>query len=134
MLYDNIHGLPHDEYGVINFLPFAHDTETTRTVKRQLCEAIVGLLDRNGLMKSVTSESSSEPVANTTVDVKCTTCGQPIVQLSTRDGISMVVARQFISSVASLNPECESRHQVITMEDHRLYMESQFALEETVED
>lgn len=131
LLYDHIHALPHPEYGVMNFLPFAHDSEQVRMVKRQMCEAIVGLLDSGGLIRSEAPEVKAP--ARLVVSVKCRACnGLLFTSDVDEDGVGRVDARMFISVIANLNPNCP--HKSLTFEDHRRFMvskaEEQLAAEE----
>lgn len=123
LLYDNLATLPSKEYGTINMLPFAHDTETTRTVKRQVCEAIIELLDNNGYIK--THVPQPERLVQSVATVRCKACHETIIQLSTDpQGSANVVASLFISDIASRNVACP--HGVVTSEDLRQHLEDQF--------
>lgn len=122
LLYDNIHALPHEEYGVMNFLPFAHDSEQTRAVKRQMSEAIVGLFESHGMM---TQPAPASPVVSRDVAVKCRTCATELVSLVTDEyGVAMVDAPRFIAQLSGSNPECD--HAELTLKDMRLKMEREF--------
>lgn len=124
LLYESIHALPHPEYGVINFLPFAHDSEQTRTIKRHLCEAIVALLDGSGFIAR--DVAPVEPLATHDVLVSCRVCGNELVQLNTNaEGVAGVHAQRFIQAVGRLNATCP--HGVITADDMRRHMEREYA-------
>ncbi len=119
-LYENIHALPDPEYGTINFLPFAHDSEQVRMVRRQMSEAIVRLLDSNGFMAK--AAPAAKPPVRRNANVKCHACGALLVGARVGDdGVGRVDARAFISGIARLNPECP--HAPLTFEDHRRYMQ-----------
>lgn len=121
LLYDNLASLPSSEYGPINLLPFAHDSEQTRTVKRQVCEAIIGLLDDAGMLK----QDAPEAVISHAVSIKCRSCASTIVETATDEfGAAGVDARAFIAAMASLNPDCP--HAMLTAEDLRAHMEREF--------
>jgi hypothetical protein len=123
LLYDTIHALPHDEYGVINFLPFSHDSDQTRTVKRHLCEAIVNLLDANGFVQN--DVTPVQPLMSHDVVVTCRICGNELVQMNTNaEGVGSVNAAMFIGSISRLKTECP--HGVTTLDDMRLHMEREF--------
>jgi len=127
LLYDNIHALPHEEYGVINFLPFAHDSEQTRTVKRHLCEAIVKLLDAGGHLNH--DAPSVEPLVSHDAVVQCNQCNHELITLPTNEnGVGRVNATMFISSISRLNAQCP--HGETTLDDMRRHMEQEFALAE----
>lgn len=121
LLTENIHALPHPKYGVMNFLPFSHDSEEVRMVKREMCEAIVGLLDSNGLIRDEAPEV--KPPQRLAVSVKCRVCNGLLFTSDVDEGgVGRVDARMFISMIANLNPECE--HKSLTFEDHRRFMVS----------
>jgi len=121
LLYDNLASLPSSEYGPINLLPFAHDSEQTRLVKRQVCQSIVGLLETHGLLKDETPKS----MIAAAVSVKCRACLSSLVETVTDEhGAAHVDARAFIAAMAGLNPECP--HSVLTADDLRAHMEQEF--------
>jgi hypothetical protein len=123
LLYDNIAALPHEEYGVINFLPFTHDSEQVRTIKRHTCEAIVNLLAAHGHLKDVADEP--EPLIRRDVQMRCRQCAATLVFTATDEtGIASVDPAMFISGLASLNPACP--HDPITQDDMRREMETRF--------
>lgn len=131
LLYDNIAALPHEEYGVINMLPFAHDTETTRTVKRQVCEAVVQLFDSAGYLKNELPQS--EPLPTHRVIVACAACHNELVSIITDDaGNSNVVGALFVSTIAKLNTDCP--HNVVTIDDMRQKMQREFMALDNEED
>lgn len=121
LLYTHLAALPHKEYGVINMLPFAHDSEQVRMIKRHVCEAIVNLLDNHNLLAT----DAAEPVVNHSVAVKCQTCATELVSLATdENGTAMVDARGFIAGLAATNPACQ--HGPLTIQDLRAHMEREF--------
>lgn len=125
LLYDNIHALPHEEYGTMNFLPFAHDSEQVRTVKRHMCEAIISLLEDSGVMKAPVM-ASAQSMAPRVVNVTCRLCSGKLLMIPVGpDSVGVVAAGMFISRIAGLNPECP--HKPITIDDHRRRMEQEFA-------
>jgi hypothetical protein len=121
LLTENIHALPHPKYGVMNFLPFAHDSEQVRMVKREMAEAVVGLLDSNGFIRGQAPETVAPQ--RLAVSVKCRVCNGLLFTSDVDEGgVGRVDARMFISMIANLNPECE--HKSLTFEDHRRFMVS----------
>lgn len=122
LLVDNISALPHDEYGIINLLPFAHDSDAVRLVKRHFCEAIVNLLASHGHMSD---NDDAEAVPGTVVvDLKCRDCGTTFTQVPVDDGVAMLNASMFITQTSQLNTQCP--HTPTTLEDMRAHMERQF--------
>lgn len=119
LLYQHIDRLPHEEVGVINYLPFQHDSEQIRTLKRQTCEAIVNLLASHGCLAV---EAPQQMTATQEVKVVCRQAGDPIVRLMVKDGVAVVNARNFIETVANTNPECP--HAAMTLDDMRLKMQA----------
>lgn len=121
LLYDNLASLPSEEYGTINLLPFAHDSDQVRSVKRQVCEAIVGLLDDAGHLK----RHAVEPLVNRDAVVQCDKCSNTLVSLPTNEnGVGRVNATMFISSIARVNTQCP--HGVTTLDDMRVHMQREF--------
>jgi hypothetical protein len=120
LLYNNLASLPHDEYGVINMLPFAHDSAAVRTIKRHTSEAIIGLLDAHGFLRDKTD--TAPQVSD--VAVLCRSCGNTLVVLPVTEGAARVDAPGYIRSMASLNGECP--HAPTTLDDMRRNMERQF--------
>lgn len=130
LLYDNLAALPSKDYGVINMLPFAHDSESTRTVKRQVCEAIVELFNSHDLLKDDVPQAQ-RPLGFE-ITVKCVVCERDLFSMPTSSaGVSRVDAAQFIGTMASLNPECP--HGVKTLDDLRRHLEDEFLAEEAQE-
>lgn len=123
LLYDNIHSLPGED-GPINMLPFAHDSEQVRSVKRMVCEAIVGLLASAGHLQTV---APIEPLTTHDAVVQCVACNHELVCLPTNEnGVGRVNAAMFISSISRLNVQCP--HGVTTVDDMRLHMQREFDL------
>lgn len=121
LLYDNLAFLPGRD-GPINMLPFSHDSETVRTVKRQVCEALVDLIDVHGhLNRDEPQDVSSE---TRLITISCTACHQELLSLPVVEGKGTVIAALFISTIAKLNPDCP--HAPITIEDQRRKMERAF--------
>lgn len=120
LLTEHIASLPHPEYGTINVLPFSHDSEQVRLIKRHVCEAITDLLISHGKLKTENTGGSAS--ASGAVPVKCRASGDVLVDLDVHDGVAMVDAAGFIAAVSRLNPACP--HNAITIDDHRLKMES----------
>lgn len=124
LLYDNIHALPSED-GPINFLPFAHDSEHVRSVKRQVCKGIVELLDANDLLKD--DAPTVEPLITHDAIVQCNRCGHELIRITTNvNGVGTVNPAQLIRGIAGLNVECP--HRATTLDDMRLHMEKEFAL------
>lgn len=128
LLYQNIHALPDPEFGHINMLPFAHDSEQVRQLKRQFCAAITRLLNSNSLLASGVAEPP-EPLTRHTATVKCGSCANPIAEIATDDrGLAMVNAHMFIGGVAKLNPQCP--HAPLSPDDIRRDIEQRFYAQE----
>lgn len=121
LLIANIGNLPHHEYGVINLLPWAVDSDQTNALKRQVCEAIVGVFADAGYPMS--REMSSAPAAATRdVTVSCRMCSATLASFAVSDGgVANVPAAAVISAMSKLNPECP--HGVLTADDHRRAIE-----------
>lgn len=131
LLYENIHALPHPEYGTIDMLPFAYDSDQTRMVKRQFSEAIIELLHTNGWLRD--STAPSEPVVNHAVSIRCHTCQNMLVDTMTDiAGNAAVNAQLFLGYLARLNPECP--HKPVTPEDLRRHLEDEFRAAAEAED
>lgn len=120
LLYNHLAALPHSDYGVINMLPFAHDSDQVRTIKRHVCEAIVGLLDQHGHL----ADADDSKAAVDTVSIVCSRCGNTLTVLGVSDGGSAVDAAAFIAQLAGLNPQCP--HAPLTLEDLRVSMQDRF--------
>lgn len=124
LVYANLAALPHKEYGTINVLPFAHDSELVRKIKRQVCEAIVDLLNDNGYFKD--KETQQLPVLHQ-LTVQCVDCAGELVSTTVDNGgISKVNAHTFIGLVSGINAACASGHAQITVDDVRQHIEKQF--------
>lgn len=123
LLYDNLAALPSKEHGPINMLPFAHDSEITRGVKKMVCEALVDLLDGSGLLKHEVPQA--EALRTHEAMIECQICRKPLVHMiTTSDGIMVVDARTFIGTIAGLNPRCP--HGALTADDMRQHMQDEF--------
>lgn len=123
LLTQHIHSLPHDEYGVINMLPFVHDSDATKLVTRHFCEAIANLLDSHGLLKPQETDGVVKPLIGES-RIQCRACRNTIAEIVISDGETAVDAAMFIAGVASVNPECP--HKVITPDDMRVHMQREF--------
>jgi len=122
-LFDNLAALPSTEYGPINLLPFALETEQTRAMKWQVAAAIINLLEDNGFLKP--EGRPEELLVNRPVEIACAKCRKTLVQIDTDEhGRSYVTPELFIPSVSGLNPECE--HKRIGLDDLRQHMEREF--------
>lgn len=120
LLNQHLHALPHPDYGVINMLPFAHNSEQTRQMKHQVAQAIIDLLDTNGYL----ADTTREPVELSTVILRCKTCAAQLAEHTTdQQGTAAINAPQYIAAIAALNPACP--HNPLTIDDHRQHMEQQ---------
>lgn len=119
LLTQHLHALPHPDYGIINMLPFAHNSEQTHQIKRQVAEAIISLLDSNGFL----GDTTREPTTQSTVVLRCNTCAIQLAELTIQDGTAAVNASQYLAAIAALNPACP--HNTLTIDDHRRHMERQ---------
>lgn len=118
LLYDHLGSLPHPEYGVINLLPWAVNSDQTNTLKRQVCEAIIEVFRSAGypMVKDVPIEPSRD------VKVHCRACSSELFTAAVNDdGVANVPAAAFIASLARLRPECP--HGVTTFDDQRRAIE-----------
>lgn len=123
LLYTNLGSLPSTEYGVMNLLPFAEDTEQALSYKRHVCECIIELLDTHGHLQH---EAPQAQPAGHAVALRCLACRSPLVEtIADENGFANVDAPLFIAGISGLNPDCP--HQAITMDDHRRNMEREFA-------
>lgn len=120
LLVANIGAIPHPEYGVINLLPWAVESEQTDALKRQVCEAIVELLATNGLLRERSEAPSSQPARN--VSLNCRLCSTPLLNVRVDDsGTANLPAATILSTMARMNPECP--HSIVTPDDQRRKIE-----------
>jgi hypothetical protein len=125
LLYDNLAALPATDGGLINMLPFAHDSEQTREIKQMVAKAIINLLDTNGHIKH--DQPKTQPSVQQ-VKLQCMACRTSMVETVTNEfGVANVDARLFIAGVAGLNPECP--HAALTLDDMRRKMERELLKE-----
>lgn len=124
LLNQHIHALPHDEYVSINILPFAHDSDAVRDLKRHVCEAIVNLLAGHGYLKTSDDGELPPPPPMSEVKIQCRACGKSLVDVVVAGGQTAVDAAMFISGVSSVNPQCP--HQILTLDDMRLHIQAEF--------
>lgn len=128
LLYQHIDRLPHEEYGVINYLPFQHDSEQIRQLKRHVCEAVINLLSSHGCLNTALPE---DPPAQE-IRILCRNGGDLITRLAVKDGVALVNARNFIETMAGTNPECP--HGTMTLDDMRNHMQHQLDIEMAAEE
>ncbi len=116
-LYSQISALPDPDFGRIDLLPFAQDTDQVKAIKRRVCEAIVRVLDDGGFL--ATSEAGP---AVQRVSIQCRNC-QGILLSTNVDkfGAAAVPGDHTIRSLAQMNPECP--HQPLTLDDQRRKIE-----------
>ena len=128
LLHQNIHALPQDEYGTINILPFAHDSDAVRDLKRHVCEAIINLLAAHGHLKTDDDQTPQAPPAVGPVmgeaKIQCRACGTALVDVVIVDGQTAVDPAMFIAGIASVNPQCP--HKTLTLDDLRLHIQNEF--------
>lgn len=119
LLYDNLGALPHEEYGHINIMPFAHDSDQVSALKRQVAEGIVHVLSNAGLLRNRDAPPSTDSLLD--VHVQCRMCSSHLFSVIADDGVANVPAASLISSVARLGPDCP--HKVVTIDDQRRLIE-----------
>jgi hypothetical protein len=119
LLYQNIGSLPDSEFGAINLLPFAVDSDQTNALKRKVCVAIVNLFQNNGFPMA----KNTTPVEpERSVRMNCHKCSTTLLTTQvSNDGVANLPATAMIATFAKLNPECP--HNKLTPEDHRRMIE-----------
>lgn len=116
LLYDNLGQLNSPE-GPITLLPFAYDCEETRKVKRQVCEALVALLEDNGHMTPAAVAEPAAPTRRQQIQLRCRTCGELLAATTVdENGVGMINAPTLIEGMARKNPACP--HHDITPADN----------------
>lgn len=110
LLYDNLGQLNSPE-GPITLLPFAYDCEETRHVKRQVCEALVALLEDNGHMTpAAVADTSATPRSRSTITIRCRSCGETLATTTAdANGAAMIHAPTLIEGMARKDPACPHR-------------------------
>lgn len=119
-LNEHLGALPHEEYGIINLLPFSVKSDQTDALRLQVSQAIVGLLETAGFLRQHTPESAAEPGRD--VQVTCRLCSATFMHLLVGDGgVANVPAAMVITQLGQLSPECP--HDRVTVDDQRLKIE-----------
>lgn len=119
LIYANLGALPHPDYGVINLLPFAVESDQTNELKRQVCEGIVRVLADAGFDMGRQERAPAEPTRN--LEVKCRLCSTTLANFNVSDGVANVPAATLIAALSKLHPECP--HAVMTADDQRRAIE-----------
>ena len=122
LLYRHLGGLPDPDFGTINLLPFAQDSEETNAVKRRVCEAIVQVFENGGYSMTRREPDSAPPRA---LHMKCRSCDTTLLTARVdKTGAASVPGTHTISSIARMTPECP--HRLVTLEDQRRRIEEGF--------
>ena len=118
-LYANLGAIPHEQYGHINLLPWAVDSDETNALKRQVCEGLANLLADAGHLK--TGESvPAEPSRD--VKLNCRSCSTTLLSAHVNEaGVANVPAATVISAVSKMNVNCP--HSRVTADDQRRLIE-----------
>lgn len=116
LLYDNLGQLNSPE-GPITLLPFAYDCEETRHVKRQVCEALVTLLEDNGYIAPPAATEPAAPSRRQQIQLRCRTCAELLMSTTVDEsGVGMIHAPTLIEGMARKTPACP--HTDITPADN----------------
>lgn len=117
LLEKQIASLPDDEFGVINLLPFAVDSDETNALRRRVCQAIVRVFRDQGypMDRNVTATEERS------VTVNCRQCGTTLLSAPVTKGVANVPAAAMISGMAKLHSECP--HRTYTADDQRQAIE-----------
>ena len=119
LLYENIHALPADG-GHLNFIPFMHDSEQTRLMKRKMSSAIVELFRTAGYLADASEESRT--MVSRDVSIHCRSCSSLLLKTHTdEEGRAHVPAAHVIDTIGKLSHECP--HEPITPEMQRQRIE-----------
>lgn len=120
LLYSQLHALPDPEFGVINMLPFAQDSEQTNAIKRRVAKAICRVFESGGYLLTKDKPQGDPPRS---VSIQCRSCGNVILSatIDARSGVSAVPAATLITAIANMNVECP--HKPLTLEDQRRKIE-----------
>ena len=125
LLYRHLGGLPDPDYGTINLLPFAQDSDEVNAVKRRVCEAIVRVFEDGGY--SLSRGADAAPPRQ--MRVQCRECGSLLVSAAASDkGMAPVPGFHTIASIARLNPQCP--HKPLTLDDQRRRIEQALEMQE----
>ena len=120
LLYSQLGALPDPEFGVINLLPWAQESDDTNAIKRRVCEAIIRVFENGGY--SLTKEKLPGPPSRS-VQIRCRSCSKLLFSaaVDSTTGVSAVPASLTLSALAQLSPECP--HDTVTLEDQRRRIE-----------
>lgn len=119
LLYQHLGALPDPDFGAINLLPFAVDSEQTNGLKRKVCQAVVALFRNDGYPM----DRDAVPVEpSRTVALNCRQCSTTLLSVQVGEhGIANLAAANMLTGLAALNRECP--HNVLTPDDQRRLIE-----------
>ncbi len=119
ILYANLGALPNEQFGHINVLPFAVESDQTNELKHLVARAIADLLANAGLLRD-REDAPARPMRD--VSLNCRLCSTPILDLLVdENGVANIAAASILSTMARRNPECP--HDVVTPDDQRRKIE-----------
>lgn len=118
-IYASLGALPDPDYGVINLLPWAHESDETNAVKRRVCEGIVRVFENAGYSFD-RERDESEPSRN--ISILCRSCGKLLLRTNVDNrGIANVPGVTIISGMAAISDQCP--HTPVTIDDQRRLIE-----------
>lgn len=116
LLFANIHALPDDEFGTLNYVPFSVEGDEVDRLKFHMSQAIVNLFRNAGYPMEL---GKREEFTNRQIVVACRSCSEPLLTAVVDDsGHVAVPAAAVIDGMASRSRECP--HHVVTLEDQRV--------------
>lgn len=120
ILYKHIGNLPDKDFGAINMMPFAVDSEASNAFKLKVSKAIVNVFRSNGF--ALDNSGAAPVVPSRRVSIHCRACSSLLLRaVISDDGVANIAAPDLIATMAKLNPACP--HQELTLEDHRRFMD-----------
>jgi hypothetical protein len=122
LLYENIAALPDPDFGHLNYVPFLHDSDQAKAMKRKISQGVVLLFRDNGYPMS---KEESAPIVSRDVSLRCRSCSTVLLKTHVDEsGTANVPAATIIASLAQMESECP--HKVVTPEQHRRRIEEAF--------
>lgn len=113
-LYNHIGALPSEEFGVMNLMPWAVESDQTNAMKVGVCAAIIDVLREAGFIANPDDTTRNPARA---VTLACRSCSAVLTSIAVEDSISNLPASSFITNMARLRPECP--HEPVSADDQR---------------
>lgn len=116
LLYDNIGHLPDPDFTTLNILPFMHESDGARALKRKVAQGIVSLF--RGAGYPMDKVEASTPVVSRDIMIHCRSCSTLLLKTHVDgSGRANVPAATVLAGLAVMESDCP--HTVVTPEMQR---------------